>query len=164
MTTSAMAPPRCSPRSTRSTDRSSQTCMPKHRHQEWIRFLNLIKRQYPDRQGDSHHLRQLRHPQTPQGHRLAHTQHTLSCAFHADQRILAEHGRAFLSRHLRAKTPARRIPLGRLNSSRPLPTTSHATTTIPSPSSGPPQPPTSWRRSNAPARSSISYSIYDGHH
>ena len=37
---------RCSPRSIRWTARLS-TCMPKHRHREWIRFLNQIKRSVP---------------------------------------------------------------------------------------------------------------------
>src|SRR5438093_5136187 len=56
----------------------------------------LDQTEFSNRQGDSHHLRQLCHSQTHQGRRLAQTQQTLSHSLHADLRLLAEHGRAFL--------------------------------------------------------------------
>ena len=68
------------------------TCMPKHRHQEWIRFLNQIKTFRAERQTDPYHLRQLRHAQTSESRQLVEAQHALSCALHTDQCILAEHG------------------------------------------------------------------------
>ena len=46
-TTNATGRPRCSPRSIRWHGSIIGTCMPKHRHQEWIRFLNQIKRSVP---------------------------------------------------------------------------------------------------------------------
>ena len=42
-------------------------CMQRHRHQEFIRFLNAIEARGPGRQADPCHPRQLRHPQAPQG-------------------------------------------------------------------------------------------------
>ena len=57
------------------------TCMPKHRHQEWIRFLNQIKRSVPkDKQ--IHIICQLRHAQTSESRQLVEAQHALSCASH----------------------------------------------------------------------------------
>ena len=41
--------------------------MQRHRHQEFIRFLNAIEREVPARQADPRHPRQLRRPQAPQG-------------------------------------------------------------------------------------------------
>ena len=42
-------------------------CMQRHRHQEFIRFLNAVERAGPGRQADPPHPRQLRHPQASQG-------------------------------------------------------------------------------------------------
>ena len=88
------------------------TCMPKHRHQEWIRFLNQIKRFRAERQTDPYHLRQLRHAQTSESRQLVEAQHALSCALHTDQCILAEHGRTLLPGSFRTTASARGFPFG----------------------------------------------------
>ena len=41
--------------------------MQRHRHQEFIRFLNAVEAQVPQTKGDPCHRRQLCHPQTSQG-------------------------------------------------------------------------------------------------
>ena len=46
-------------------------CMQRHRHQEFIRFLNAIEAEVPAGKLDPRHPRQLRRPQAPQGPRLA---------------------------------------------------------------------------------------------
>ena len=46
-------------------------CMQRHRHQEFIRFLNTVEREVRGRQGGPCDPRQLRHPQAPQGASLA---------------------------------------------------------------------------------------------
>ena len=48
-------------------------CMQRHRHQEFIRFLNAVEREVRGRQGGPCGSRQLRHPQAPQGDGLART-------------------------------------------------------------------------------------------
>ena len=45
--------------------------MQRHRHQEFIRFLNTVEAQVPVGKGDPRHRRQLRHPQASEGARLA---------------------------------------------------------------------------------------------
>ena len=45
--------------------------MQRHRHQEFIRFLNAHRGRGAGRQADPRHPRQLRHPQAPEGPRLA---------------------------------------------------------------------------------------------
>ncbi len=48
-------------------------CMQRHRHQEFIRFLNAIERRGAGRQSHPRHPRQLWRPQASQGPRLART-------------------------------------------------------------------------------------------
>ena len=47
-------------------------CMQRHRHQEFIRFLNARLEDRASCQGHARHPRQLRRPQAPEGDRLAH--------------------------------------------------------------------------------------------
>ena len=63
-----MARPPCSPPSTCSRARSSGGCMQRHRHQEFIRFLNAIEADIPAGRGACD-PRQLRRPQACQGAR-----------------------------------------------------------------------------------------------
>jgi len=46
-------------------------CMQRHRHQEFIRFLNAVETGSAGRQGRPRHPRQLRQPQAPEGQGLA---------------------------------------------------------------------------------------------
>ena len=48
-TTSATAPPRCSPPWRWPPARSSTACLPRHRHQEFLRFLKQVAKAYPRR-------------------------------------------------------------------------------------------------------------------
>ena len=52
------------------TGKVADACLPRHRHQEFLRFLKQVAKAYPRRQL---HLvvRQLRHPQAPRGEGLA---------------------------------------------------------------------------------------------
>ena len=88
------------------------TCMPKHRHQEWIRFLNQIKRSVPkdkqihiicDNYATHKHQKVVdwhkRNPRFP-------------CALHTDQCVVAEYGRTFLPGSFRATASARSFPFG----------------------------------------------------
>ena len=88
------------------------TCMPRHRHQEWIRFLNLINREGPHGPRRAPHLRQLRHPHPRPGDAVAQQAPSLSCPLHAHQCLLVEHGGAVLSR------PHRQAPAARCVSQR----------------------------------------------
>ena len=60
--------------------------MQRHRHQEFIRFLNAIEAAGAGRKGDPRHRRQLRHPQASQGARLARAASALDLPLHADLR------------------------------------------------------------------------------
>ena len=51
-------------------------CMQRHRHQEFIRFLNAVERQSAGRQGAPCRPRQLCYPQAPKGTQLARTPST----------------------------------------------------------------------------------------
>src|SRR5215203_5143460 len=46
-------------------------CTQRHRHQEFIRFLNAVEKTVPAAKAMPRHPRQLRRPQTSEGHRLA---------------------------------------------------------------------------------------------
>jgi hypothetical protein len=79
--------------------------MKRHRHQEFIRFLNT--------KGDPRHHRQLCHPQTSQGARMAGPPSPLDLPLHPDLRILAQRRRGLL-RQTHAPAPdARHLPIRR---------------------------------------------------
>ena len=86
-------------------------CMQRHRHQEFIRFLNRIERDVAGRQADPRHPRQLRHPQAPQGPRLARPPRALDLPLHPDLGLLAERRRGLLRQAHQAAPAARRVPL-----------------------------------------------------
>ena len=98
-------------------------CMQRHRHQEFIRFLNRIERDVPAGKLIHVDLRQLRHPQAPQGPRLARAARALDLPLHPDLGLLAERGRGLLRQAHPAAPPARRVPLARRPAGRdqPLP-------------------------------------------
>ena len=86
------------------------TCMDQHRHQEWLKFLRLIDQTTPQRRQLHLIVRQLRHAQTSEGTALAGPAQALPYAFHPDQRIVAQHGRALLPRPDRQPLAAWRLP------------------------------------------------------
>ena len=78
-----------------------------HRHQEWLRFLKTIEQQDAQEEGTAPHRRQLCDPQAPRGACLAGQAPEISHALHADQFLVAQHGRALLSRYHRQAHPPR---------------------------------------------------------
>src|SRR6202035_25678 len=70
MTTSATAPPPCLPLSVLDGSVIGR-CMQRHRHQEFIRFLNAVEHEVPAAKSGPRGSRQLRHPQAPQEPALA---------------------------------------------------------------------------------------------
>ena len=67
-------------------------CMPRHRHQEWLKFLKTIDREDDQGPGDPPHRGQLRHPQTPRRHRVARHPSSVPPALHPDVLLLVESG------------------------------------------------------------------------
>src|SRR5438270_13196510 len=65
-------------------------CMQRHRHQEFIRFLNAIEAEIPRRQDHSRDPRQLRTPQTPKNASLAQPASALSVSLNAELGRLAQ--------------------------------------------------------------------------
>ena len=98
-------------------------CMQRHRHQEFIRFLNAVERDGPGRQADRGRGRQLRHPQASQGQGLAGAPSALDLPLHADLRLLAQRGRDLLLGPDPQAHPTRQLPLHRRPAGRhqPLP-------------------------------------------
>ena len=70
--------------------------MQRHRHQEFIRFLNTIEAQVPVGKADPRHRRQLCHPQASQGARLARQASALDIPLHPDLGVLAQRRRRLL--------------------------------------------------------------------
>ena len=70
--------------------------MQRHRHQEFIRFLNALEREVPAGQGGPRDPRQLRRPQAPQGPALAGPAPALDLPLHADLVLVAQRRRGLL--------------------------------------------------------------------
>ena len=88
------------------------TCMEKHRHQEWLRFLNLIKRSVPEDQDIHLICDNYATHKTREGEGLVRAEPTLSLPLHAHQCVLAEHGGTLLSGPLRTPTETRGVWIG----------------------------------------------------
>ncbi len=82
-------------------------CMARHRHQEFLRFLNRIEAAVPAGKLDSHDPRQLCRPQASEGARLARPASPLDLPLHPDLVLLGQCGRRLL-RHPDPPTPAAR--------------------------------------------------------
>src|SRR5512147_524112 len=95
--------------------------MKRHRHQEFIRFLNAVERAVPGRQDRPRRRRQLCHPQAPQGSCMAGPSSALDLPFHPHLVLVAECRRGLLRQALQAPARARRLPLRRRSSSRHRP-------------------------------------------
>jgi hypothetical protein len=88
-------------------------CMQRHRHQEFIRFLNVTEAAVPKDIGNPRHRRQLRHPQTSEGQGMAGSPSAVELPLHPDIVLLAERGRGFFRPTHQAAPPAWRVLLGR---------------------------------------------------
>ena len=86
--------------------------MARHRHQEFIRFLNARTRDPPG-QGGARDPRQLRRAQDAGGAALAGPAPALDIPLHADLEFLAERSRGLLRQALQAPAQARRLLLAR---------------------------------------------------
>jgi hypothetical protein len=87
--------------------------MQRHRHQEFIRFLNTIEGQVPDPKGDPRHRRQLRDPQASEGAPMAGTASPLDLPLHPNFSIMAQRCRGLL-RQAHAPAPQTwRVPIRR---------------------------------------------------
>ena len=92
--------------------------MQRHRHQEFIRFLNLIEAQVPSWKGDPRHPRQLRRPQTSQSSRMARPAPALHLPLYANIVLMAQCRRRFLCQADQPPPQTRRLPLARRPSGR----------------------------------------------
>ncbi len=136
-------------------------CMPRHSHQEWLRFLRLIDRRTPkDKQ--LHLSGQLCHPQACRCEALARSSPALPHSFHPDLGVVAEHSDSFAISPSSACAAA--CFAAWTSSSPPLTTTSPSTTSIPRPSSGQRPPPTSSRKSSADVPPCIRCNLLDALH
>lgn len=85
--------------------------MQRHRHQEFIRFLNTVEAQVPGGKGDPRRRRQLCDPQASKGAPMAVAASPLDLPLHPDLGILAQRGRGLL-RQAHAPAPqTRRVPI-----------------------------------------------------
>jgi len=120
------------------TGKGVEASMPRHRHQEFLRFL-------PHREGlpapaAAHRLRQVRLPQAPQGQRVAGAHPAHPAALHPDVGIVAEHGRDLLRHPDPTSHPPRHLHLGDRPGGKRSPPTSRTGTHAASPSPGPRTP------------------------
>jgi transposase len=93
------------------TGKVTDACYPRHRSDEFLRFLKLVAKTLPAgeitcRGG------QLRRAQTPEGERVAGPQPADHPALHPDVRVPAEHGRDLLRDHHPSGHPPRHVHLG----------------------------------------------------
>ena len=115
-------------------------CYRRHRHQEFLRFLNEIEANLPRRLGGTSGDGQLRHAQGRQGAKLVGAPPALSRSLHADQWKLAEPGGAIVRRSDRALCPARQSHRRSSTGESHARLSGPAQSRIPSPSYGPRTP------------------------
>jgi transposase len=96
-------------------------CMQRHRHQEFIRFLNAVERAVPPGKVVHAILDKLRRPQTTQGSRMAGRSSALDVPFHADLRLVAQRRRGLLFRHHAPPYPTRILSIRRRSAKRHRP-------------------------------------------
>ena len=98
------------------TGKVTDACYPRHRHEEFLRFLKQVAKAYPRRKlhivCDNYATH--KHPAV---HRLARQEPADHPALHPDHRVLAEHGRDLLRHHHPPSHPPRaRSPRSRTSS------------------------------------------------
>jgi hypothetical protein len=96
-------------------------CMQRHRHQEFIRFLNAVEHEVPAAKAGPRGSRQLRHPQAPQGDGLAEAAPTLHLPLHPNFLLLGQCSRRLVCQAHPAAAQARRVHLNRRTSGRNQP-------------------------------------------
>ena len=96
-------------------------CMQRHRHQEFLRFLNAIERAVPAGKVIHAILDNYASPQAPQGPRLARPPSALDLPLHADLGLVAERGRDLLLGAHPPPPQARQLPLDRRPAGRDQP-------------------------------------------
>jgi hypothetical protein len=114
--------------------------MQRHRHQEFIRFLNAVERKVPAGKTNPHGPRQLRPPQASRRAAMAGAPSTLDIPFHADFGLLAQRRRGLFRHPDQAPSQAWRLPIRRPTSRLPSTASSKTTTPARNPSNGSPIP------------------------
>ncbi len=90
---------------------TADACYPRHRHQEFLRFLKKAAAAHPA--VDLHIVAgQLRRPQAPRRPGLAERQPADNAALHPGQLLMAQHGGDLLRHHHPPGHPPRDLPLG----------------------------------------------------
>ena len=115
-------------------------CMQRHRHQEFIRFLNAIEAQVPAGKIVHVILDNYAAHKHPKVRRMARPPSALHLPLHADLLLLAQRRRGLLRQTHQAATQARRVPIGRRTPGRHQPLPRRDQSMIPSPSPGPQTP------------------------
>ena len=93
-------------------------CMQRHRHDEFIRFLNAVEREVPAGKLIEAVVDNYATHKHPKGQGVARAASALDLPFHADLRLLAQRGRELLlDAHAQAH-PTRQLPLHRRPASR----------------------------------------------
>jgi hypothetical protein len=91
------------------TGKVTDACYPRHRHEEFLKFLKEVAKAYPRVKLHIVADNYARHPQTPCGQSLAGQQPADHDALHPDLRVLAEHGRDLLRHHHPSSDPPRHL-------------------------------------------------------
>ena len=86
-------------------------CMQRHRHQEFIRFLNAIEAQVQAKKSRARDPRQLRRPQASKGASMAPPAPALHLPLHTDLVFVAQRRRGVLRQTCQAATKARCLPM-----------------------------------------------------
>jgi transposase len=122
--------------------------MQRHRHQEFIRFLNVIEKQVPAGKTIHAIVDNYAAHKLSQCSAMARTSSAMDAPFHADVGVLAQRGRGLLRDPDKAQAQARRLSIRRRPASRdqPLP---RSTISNRNPSPGPPTQTKSSPRSGA---------------
>ena len=114
--------------------------MQRHRHQEFIRFLNAIEAEVPAGKMVHVILDNYAAHKHPKVLPMARAASALDFPLHADLLLVAQRRRRLLRHAHQAQTEARRIPIGRRPAGRHQPLPRRAQSPIRSPSPGPPIP------------------------
>jgi|SRR5579884_185666 len=127
-------------------------CMQRHRHQEFIRFLNAVEAEVPKRKAVHVILDNYATHQTSQGESLVGTAQALYLPLHPDLVFVGQRGRRSPRQADPTAPQTRRLPVGRRAPGRHSPRLLPTPMARPNPSSGPNPPITSSPLSPAGAK------------